>query len=132
VVSQKAGVQFTVPQTMVVTVPATFTYYGTPQTYPVPSDPDACNVICDLIDFGIAAEEGVTFSAVLAQTPQAIGSVFINDEKLSDTTDVNGRAILTLPQGAEFIVSSEVFGKRNRTIRIDTTGKSSIVLASEA
>ncbi|MCK5611043.1 hypothetical protein KAR91_54725 [Candidatus Pacearchaeota archaeon] len=131
-VCRKVQTMFTVPETIVVTQNETFIKYGVAQTYPSPSNPEACNVYCDLSDFGQAAKEGVVFSAVLANLPQVIGAVFIDDEKLSDTTDGAGRAVLTLPQGAEFIVSSEAFGKRNRTIRIDTTGESSIVLASKA
>ena len=131
IVSQKAHVEFDVPETMIVTVPATFTFYGTPETYPVPSNPDACNVICDLKDFGLDPKAGVTFTARLTTTPQAVSGAILNAEAWSRDTDATGRAILTLPQGVQFVISSDALGGDSKTIRIDTTGVSSIILADK-
>ena len=131
IVSQKAHIEFDVPETMVVTVPATFTYYGTPETYPVPSNPDACNVICDLKDFGLDPKAGITFTARLTTTPQAVNSAILNAEAWSVDTDVNGRAILTLPQGVKFTIFSTALGGDSKTIRIDTAALSSLILADQ-
>ena len=131
IVSQKAGVEFDVPETMVVTVPATFTYYGTPETYPVPSNPDACNVICDLKDFGLDPKAGVTFTARLTTTPQAISGAILNAEAWAQDTDAAGRAILTLPQGVKFTIFSIALGGDSKTIRIDTAALSSLILADQ-
>ena len=130
-VSQKAQVVFTTPETIIVTKDETFIRYGTAQTYPSPANPDSCNVYCDLKDFGLDAKEGVTFTARLTTTPQAVDGIILNAEAWSRDTNAAGRAVLTLPQGVKFTISSNALGGDSKTIRIDTAALSSLVLANQ-
>ena len=131
IVQQKAGTVFTVPETILVTKDETFVVYGTSAVIPLPGNPAACNVICDLKDFGLDAKEGVTFTARLTTTPQAASSAILNAEAWSRDTDVTGRAILTLPQGVKFTIFSTALGGDSKTIRIDTAALSSLILADQ-
>ena len=131
IVSQKAAWTFTTPETVVVSAIATKILYGDTTTVPLPGNPESCNIICDLKGFGLAAKEGVVFTATLFDPPQAVSSAIINPDNLTDTTDVTGRAILTVPQGIEFNISSDALGGDSKAITVDTTGLSSIILADE-
>ena len=131
-IPQKAGWVFTeVPKSITVDSNETFILYADAQVIPNPENPDSCNVICDLKDFGLDPKAGVTFTARLTTTPQAVNGAILNAEAWSVDTDVNGRAILTLPQGIKFTIFSTALGGDSKTIRIDTAALSSLILADQ-
>lgn len=128
-IAKKAEYAFTVPETIVVTQNETFTKYGDSFTIPLPGDPDACNLYIDLVDLGLAKEEGVEFTANLVPIRAKAGTVILNAQPYSESTDVNGRIIMTLAKGFEFTIASRALGKYSQIVTIDTTDVDTLNLA---
>lgn len=131
IIGHQAGTVFAnVPETIVVTQDETFILYGEPFSVPLPGNPDACNVVCDLLDLGLAAKEGVDFTISLKSSPQGVNSAVLEASELTQTTNANGRTIFTVAQGFKYEIVSPALGEDERVV-IDTTGVSSIVLGDE-
>ena len=132
--ARKAASSFSDPYTIVVTGPETFIRYGTNFTIPVPSDPDQCNVYCNLKDIGLNPEEGVLFTAVIQDGPVATGNIILDAREYSQATDVQGVAILTLAKNQTYTVSSLAFVGASKAVEVviadeDTLNLSTIMQA---
>jgi hypothetical protein len=127
IVSKKAGVTpANIPETMVVDADATHTYYADVDVIAAPADPDACNLVCDLLDLGLNAKVGVEFVVALKNAPGAINSAILEATPSTGTTDAEGRVTFTLAQGFTYQVTSPALGDNVITIVITT--ESSIIL----
>jgi hypothetical protein len=96
-------------------------------TFPVPSKPGYCNVIADMLSFGIEPRPGIRLTATVL-TPAAVVNGYIIDGEgpWSVETDATGRATLPLPQGIVWLVT---FPPMRMTAEIDTTNRDVISLA---
>jgi hypothetical protein len=131
---KKAACTFDLPQTIVVTQDETFIRYGDVFTIPLPSDPDQCNVYCNLKDIGLNPEEGVLFTAVIQDGPVATGNIILDAREYSQATDVQGVAILTLAKNQTYTVSSLAFVGASKAVEVviadeDTLNLSTIMQA---
>lgn len=83
-------------QTLTVSGTTTATFTLTPTTISSPVDPGLCAVYLDIYTGSGVAAAGIIVYATPEFTPLYTSTVLITTQKLSATSDVNGRATLTL------------------------------------
>lgn len=83
IIFRKAGVVFTVPDTLVVTADATPPFYGTPLVISAPADPNACRIIEYLAD-----PAGDTYPASVTATAEIVALPYNADGKLHAGTNI--------------------------------------------
>ena len=114
-------------QDLTVTTSEGKTFYGDSYVIPAPVNPDGTLLVCDLISLGLLPKEGVVFTAVVANPPVKVGGVVVDSDPMDATTNASGRAQFELVKGVIYDVTSDAI---RASIEVDTTGKTSITLAS--
>lgn len=129
-VFQKAGVTYTVPETMVVTADDTKTYYGSPVAVGVPSDPDVCRVYDYLfLPDGVTKPTTVIASATITQLPHDMDGKLHAGTNITEVYDANtGLIYWDIVWGAtvgfdveDFIEASKVIPELSTARLVDIT-----------
>jgi hypothetical protein len=117
-VFRKAGVIFTVPDTLVVTADATPPFYGTPLVISAPADPDVCRVYEYLfLPDGVTKPTTVSANAVITKLPYDIDGKLHSGVDITEVYDsVTGLIYWDIVQGATVRFAVENFIEASKVI----------------